>query len=63
MEGIIMQHEERVKKAHKLMNNQETQIVNSTNKNLNQEQILQIKRQKVEDSLRAGTARQASPRQ
>jgi hypothetical protein len=63
MEGIIMQQEDRVKKAHKLICSQESQIATSTTTNLTQEQMLQIKRQKVEDKQRAGTARQASPRQ
>jgi hypothetical protein len=63
MEGIIMQQEDRVKKAHKLVSTQETQIANSTTFPLSQEHMLQIKRQKIEDSLRAGTVRQASPRQ
>jgi hypothetical protein len=63
MESIIMQQEDKGKKAHKLSFNQETQITNNTNTHYDQDQIIQTKRQKMEDSLRAGTARQASPRQ
>ncbi|MCH80382.1 hypothetical protein A2U01_0001149 [Trifolium medium] len=63
MESMQPPHEERIKKAHRLSYNQEPQPMDTTTVTAKKDQMLQVKRQKMEDKSRVGTARQASPRQ
>jgi hypothetical protein len=61
MEGIQTQQEERFKKAHRLSNSpKDTQTVHSPEAT-KRDQENQIKRQKLEATLRVGSAKQANP--
>jgi hypothetical protein len=62
MEGIKHQCEERNKKALRLNYNNDQQQQDLTMTNTNMETTSYGKRQKVEETQRAGTASQASPR-
>ncbi|MCH87590.1 hypothetical protein A2U01_0008463, partial [Trifolium medium] len=61
MDSIQCQIEETGKKSHRISYNQELATMNNTTENSPKEQP--IKRQKMEENQRVGTARQASPRQ
>ncbi|MCH88827.1 hypothetical protein A2U01_0009720 [Trifolium medium] len=63
MESMQSTQEERIKRAHRLSYNQELQLMDTATDTTKQDQMVQIKRQKMEEKSRVGTARQASPRQ
>jgi hypothetical protein len=61
MEGIHHQQEERYKKAHRLSNSPKATPNGLSTEATKREQENQIKRQKLEETLRVGSAQQASP--
>ncbi|MCH92593.1 hypothetical protein A2U01_0013533, partial [Trifolium medium] len=61
MNGIQTTQEDRGKKAHRLTFNNEAMNMENTQELTAQNQSFQAKRQKMEDSSRVGSARQASP--
>jgi hypothetical protein len=63
MSEVHMQQEARTKKAHRITQGIDDNAMETDNDLSTQEQILQAKRQKMEENLRVGTARQASPKQ
>jgi hypothetical protein len=63
MKGIIIQQEERFHHIHSYQHNHETQALYNPSTSTTKEHNVQKKRQKIEDNIRAGTARQASPEQ
>ncbi|MCH84338.1 zinc CCHC-type-like protein [Trifolium medium] len=63
MECIQTQQDERIKKAHRINFHNEPQTLTTITEAPTQEQQMQVKRQKMEDNLRVGTAKQASPSQ
>jgi hypothetical protein len=63
MSEVHMQQEARTKKAHRITQGIDDNAMETDNDLSTQDQILQAKRQKMEENLRVGTARQASPKQ
>jgi hypothetical protein len=63
MEGILHQQADRSRKAHRLSYHQEPPHENLQNGSNTNDQNANVKRQKLEEELRVGLAKQASPQQ
>jgi hypothetical protein len=63
MSEVHIQQEAMTKKAHRITQSMDDNAMETDVTLITQDHILQAKRQKMEENLRVGTARQASPKQ